>query len=438
MRSLLLVGGLLALCSTPLAAQYAIQAPHVQGEVGATVSVAVTANLALPVRGFSLGLTHDASVASLVSISQGAACLATNGGAGADFTFVDLNPAHGPGGIFGVVVSMSAPIEDIPAGTGLEVAVFEYQVVGAPGALGALSFSDALGDPTVVTVFSVAGVSHHPSTTSGSIAVTPPPVQALDCQLTDACACLATIGWVQPVAYDSVRVLVDGVVAATVPAGPVQLTIPSGSLVDICVIGTLNGLDSAESCCTLQCLPVPATQPPQDLMCSVDGACSALLSWTNPEAYGEIRVLLDGALAATLAGNATSTQLLVGPGNHVLCLQVDGSCGTPSVEACCQADCTSAEPSFVRGDCNVDAAFNIADPISILSYLFPGVGGPPVLACQDACDCNDDGMLNIADAICQLSGLFGNPTVPPPSPYPGCGVDPGADALPSCSYAHCP
>lgn len=92
---------------------------------------------------------------------------------------------------------------------------------------------------------------------------------------------------------------------------------------------------------------------------------------------------------------------------------------------------------FVRGDCNGDGNYNIADAIFELSFLF---GGPGVsLACADACDCNDDGMIDIGDAICTLSGLFGLVTVPPVAPHPSCGVDPTmGDALDCASYPACP
>ncbi|MGE3164641.1 MAG: dockerin type I repeat-containing protein [Planctomycetota bacterium] len=91
---------------------------------------------------------------------------------------------------------------------------------------------------------------------------------------------------------------------------------------------------------------------------------------------------------------------------------------------------------FVRGDCSADGAVNLADAVFALAYLFPI--GNPTLPCRDACDCNDDGSVNLADAICTLSALFGVLTVPPPAPYPGCGVDPTADGLDCGSFVTCP
>lgn len=88
-----------------------------------------------------------------------------------------------------------------------------------------------------------------------------------------------------------------------------------------------------------------------------------------------------------------------------------------------------ANSRFIRGECNLDGMFNIADPVFLLGALFPQ-GSPPVLDCADACDANDDGTLNIADAVTALATLFPQgPPIPLPPPFPGCGNDPTADAL---------
>lgn len=91
--------------------------------------------------------------------------------------------------------------------------------------------------------------------------------------------------------------------------------------------------------------------------------------------------------------------------------------------------------SFIRGDCNADGAYDIADPITILGVLFQNMGAP---LCEDACDCNDDGSLDIGDAICMLSGLFGMPTIPPAAPFPDCGPDPTEDMLGCAMFLPCP
>lgn len=94
--------------------------------------------------------------------------------------------------------------------------------------------------------------------------------------------------------------------------------------------------------------------------------------------------------------------------------------------------------SFIRGYCNGDGSFNIADAVLLLAYLFPN-GPVPQLDCLDACDCNDDGSLNIADAVCFLGALFGQPATPPVSPHPDCGSDPtDSDPLDCATFSSCP
>lgn len=89
---------------------------------------------------------------------------------------------------------------------------------------------------------------------------------------------------------------------------------------------------------------------------------------------------------------------------------------------------------FLRGDCNGDGAYNIADAVSGLGVLFSG-SGPE--ACTDACDSNDDGQFNIADMVSILGDLFSGDPLPPP-PHPACGLDPTADGIDCGSYSACP
>jgi hypothetical protein len=91
-----------------------------------------------------------------------------------------------------------------------------------------------------------------------------------------------------------------------------------------------------------------------------------------------------------------------------------------------------APGGFNRGDCNVDAGFDIADIIHLLDGLF--VGGS--FSCVSACDYNDDGLVNVADPIFGLSTLFSG-GIPPAAPHGFCGPDPTADALDCVLYDAC-
>lgn len=90
---------------------------------------------------------------------------------------------------------------------------------------------------------------------------------------------------------------------------------------------------------------------------------------------------------------------------------------------------------FMRGDCNLDGAFNIADAIFELGNLFP-MGPPNVLECLDACDANDDGNINLADPIAILNALFGVPPISLAPPF-FCGQDPTPDPLDCVFYPIC-
>lgn len=87
---------------------------------------------------------------------------------------------------------------------------------------------------------------------------------------------------------------------------------------------------------------------------------------------------------------------------------------------------------FIRGDCNHDGQYNIADVIALLDELF-GQGDPA--PCDDACDGNDDGAKDLGDGIYLLSDLFGMGP-PPPAPHPDCGPDPTDDTL-TCDFYLC-
>lgn len=84
------------------------------------------------------------------------------------------------------------------------------------------------------------------------------------------------------------------------------------------------------------------------------------------------------------------------------------------------------DEGFLRGDVNDDGHFDIADPISVLGYLFLGNASP---YCQDAADANDNGRIEMADAVLMLRSLFQSdvPLVAPP--FPGKGFDTTPDQL---------
>lgn len=96
-----------------------------------------------------------------------------------------------------------------------------------------------------------------------------------------------------------------------------------------------------------------------------------------------------------------------------------------------------APVTFVRGDCNADGSYSIADTIYALTVLFP-TGTVVTPSCDDSCDANDDGMFDIGDGIWILDSLFSGGT-PPPAPFPTCGTDPtDGDSFDCASFSACP
>ncbi|MFN0056986.1 MAG: hypothetical protein ACKVX7_00885 [Planctomycetota bacterium] len=181
---------------------------------------------------------------------------------------------------------------------------------------------------------------------------------------------------------------------------------------------------------------------PSDLTCSQVGTTGSVdLAWTNPQNYDSVNVYVDGPLYTTLgpqaAGSASATiSGLSVPGAHTICIQ-GVVAGELSRQVCCMVTLVAPPVDLIKvADINGDGAVNVADPINILSELFPPMPGPSggfitLAGCPAGFDCNGDNMVNIADPIFLLSWLFsmGPPppawlgTVPacnPASPILGC------------------
>lgn len=95
---------------------------------------------------------------------------------------------------------------------------------------------------------------------------------------------------------------------------------------------------------------------------------------------------------------------------------------------------SAPDPQFIRGECNGDGVFDLADGIFTLSFLFAaGSTGP----CAAACDGNGDGSVDLGDAIFAFSYLLLGGS-PPPAPFPDCGVDVAGSSLDCLNSPSCP
>ena len=76
--------------------------------------------------------------------------------------------------------------------------------------------------------------------------------------------------------------------------------------------------------------------------------------------------------------------------------------------------------AFLRGDCNDDGTVNISDATCALDWLFAGAATPGCLA---AVNTNADDKVDIADPVSLLNYLFGGGPIIS-NPFPDCGPGP--------------
>ncbi len=412
-------------------ADFVLSIEEVTVDPGGTVAVSVTLDNDDPIEAFQFGIVHNPAQLSAISIDPGPALSAMNGGDGADFLYTEIDPLGEPGSVAGALFSLSLPIETLPPGVGHELIEITY--AGAVGIATAtaspLDFTEELGEPDIEVVVAMGPVAVTPTQVSGEVVFNPTPIVDLACTPSGSCSLDYDLTWTNPTSYGSIRIFIDGVFDGSIIgiATSTSISFATEGVHEICLVGSFGTLDSPPACCTFTADPLPDAVA--DLSCIVDGdTCLGTITWTNTEPYTSIEIHHDGVLFETLAGTATSTTLLADETAITLCVIPINACGV-GTSTCCNVACGV---SFVRGDCNLDQGFDIADAISGLSILF---GGAAPLQCDDACDANDDGGFDIADMIYILNALFaGGPN--PEEPYPACGPDVTPDPL-ECTFG-CP
>lgn len=229
------------------------------------------------------------------------------------------------------------------------------------------------------------------------------------------------LSWTLGQTYSSIRLYRNGTFMGTL--GPAQtqtadITVQPGVTHTYAIVGVSGGAEAPWTQCTVT-VPVP---PVQSLACSVQSG-SVQLGWVLASFYEAILVARDGALVATLPGNAiTYDDLGAGmSGNATYTVQALRN-GTLSTASTCLVALGGAQ--FIRGDANGDGSLNIGDVLPILNHIF-GLGA---LGCQDAGDIDDNGALQVNDPVLLLGYLFTS-GAPPLPPFPVAGVDPTPDAL---------
>lgn len=153
------------------------------------------------------------------------------------------------------------------------------------------------------------------------------PVENLSCEMASSPGSVS-VSWVHPTDQDSVIIVVNGAIQATLPgpflAGTVGNYITDPFLgpteAQICVIPSVAGIEGPQQCCTLDVTVPPVKDLTWD---TVAGSGVVDLSWANGTAYSEVNVYLDELLIATLGGNETafSTAALPIPSSGELCVE---------------------------------------------------------------------------------------------------------------------
>ncbi len=108
-----------------------------------------------------------------------------------------------------------------------------------------------VSDPGVEYLILVHGFSSGAGTFELSLDCFAPPVAGLVCS--PALALDSDVTWTNPIPYDSIDVLVDGIVEQTLPGTDESTTVSftAGGTYEVCVVGFVGGTPSTESCCSV-------------------------------------------------------------------------------------------------------------------------------------------------------------------------------------------
>ncbi len=233
------------------------------------------------------------------------------------------------------------------------------------------------------------------------------------------------LSWSEPIAYDQVKVIRNGILIGEINSGEGQFEDPDGvigSIREYSVQGILNGVESPLSNCSISV--DGEVEPPVGLTCNQSGS-GVLLTWSNPLPFSQLEIIRQG-VSIEILSEGSSSFLDGSPVSGVnLAYQIRGTIGgSVATSEECQIFLPIPEVLFIRGDVNSDGQLNLVDPITTLQYLF--VAGE--MPCASAADFNDDSSLDLSDAINLLAFLFTGGGSPE-APFPLAGFDPVPDSL---------
>ena len=393
--------------------------------MGNDFDIEVTLDNSEPVEGFRFGLAHDPLQVVPVGATPSIPLIALNGGAGPDLFLVDLNPSGGTGITIDCDFSTAGSAPLAPAFAPIVEVTYAALVIAGSCSTAEFEIRDDLGVP--VEIDTASG----PNPTSGANgAVTilsaplSPPTGGVTLQVVSTVAMAGEVASV-PVTLDTdVDVQGFALSAQHSSADYELLAIEPG--VDLSTIDCGNGPDFFG-------VSIPGTGTDFGSVVAILDLDPAGPDEVLPAASDlEVARLVYQIPAMPSVGQIT-IDLVDGLGSPPLTLEVTS--GFSAIAPTTISGTLGSGGNFIRGECNSDGMFNIADAINLLGTLFPSVPVLPI-TCQDACDANDDGGVNIADAVFMLDVLFGSSGAILPAPS-SCGTDPTADSLDCMSNGAC-
>ncbi|MGE3166176.1 MAG: hypothetical protein AB7O52_14815 [Planctomycetota bacterium] len=373
------------------------------------------------VDGWSFGVCHDGGSLTLNSFANSALVNTINGGQMPGFGSTTLvSPAMG--GTQGVVIDLFG-VNKLNPGTGYTFVNMNYSAANMTNTTN-IAICGTLGNPAVADIIVVGGGSITPTEVAASVSVTE--------------LALITLRVVAPALQND-----NSAFAASVEFDNVGTDLVDGWSYGVCHDGSLLTLDSFANSALVATINggmMPGFGATSIVSATTGGTQGIVIDLfgVNKLAPGTGYVFLDmGYTGADVAMDTNTTvsicNTLGNPPVDVVIVIGGGSFPPAAVSA----DITLRDlvaPEFIRGECNGDGHYNIADGIWTLNMLFQG---GPSSSCVEACDANDDGSVDAADAMFTFFyQLLDGPA--PSAPFPNCGTDPSDPIGADCAnFAGC-
>lgn len=390
------------------------------GATGDVIASSVTLDTSVVVQGWSLGICHPEADLTLLSATDGATTQTVNGGSTPDFNEVNITT----GGVtVGVVISFIGS-SSLDAGTGYELLVLEYELIGVADVApidAPLEFCSTLGSPPVENVIVSGGTSLVPVQNNSVIQILPPPDFCLDLTCSGGVSD-SVISWTECTPFDYVLIHRDGELIAMSDGGSLEYVdenLDPGSYV-YSLIGVVFTDPDPEptivtNFCSTDIIPVTA-QGISPLTGHYLGGETISVSGTGFLAAPDTVVSINGIPLEnqTVVDDTTVTGTLPAStaGVGLVDVEVVNSLGSASIDQ-------GFTYGFIRGVVNGDVILDIGDAMYIAMYLFNGGEEP---ACLEAAEANGDGVIDIADSIYVVAYLFRNGPSPA-APFPAAGLD---------------